>query len=61
MDYDDIYVFTNAGVKDEGAECVSQEEVEEYVNNNIRRDNEKVHYYATNGITPTIDPAFPLR
>lgn len=47
MDYDDIYVFTNAGVKDEGAECVSPKEVEEYVNNNIRRDNEKVHYYAT--------------
>ena len=61
MDYDDIYVFTNAGVRDEGAECVSPKEVEEYVNNNIRRDNEKDHYYATNGITPTVDPAFPLR
>ena len=60
MDYDDIYVFTNAGVE-KGAECVSPKEVEEYVNNNIRRDNEIVHYYKTNGITPTVDPAFPLR
>lgn len=60
MDYDDIYVFTNAGVE-KGAECVSREKVEEYVNNNIRRDNEIVHYYKTNGITPTVDPAFPLR
>ena len=61
MDYDDIYVFTNAGVNKEGAECVSPKEVEEYVNKKIRRDNEKVHYYATNGITPTVDPACPLR